>query len=314
MKHFNRQIFIQKYFFLILSLIVATIVSIRIIPDTNHNNDTGRYIKRIYDINTINEYKTPITEIIYYKIMRSVFSKTPVRSYLFFSAIIIPFILIFFIKCNNGDIWLLLAILLSVSYFELTTNALREGIGIVFIIIGIKYRSNKICSYVFLVFSVLIHHYALLYLCFYFIIDSELFKIKKIIIKIVLISILIYYIEIIKMLYNLYSSIYESGKDIVFNMFMVLPILMIKIFIWRFRHTCSEVNQLINYISFLILFAILQAPAIMYRLTVSGYIIILISLIGMKQNINVKKLIFMSSFMQLLVYIIISSNVRVLWV
>lgn len=159
----------EKYIFAILSIAISVIVAMRPIPSVTEPNDTGRYLMHYNKVCQVGiralSAESPF-EKIYYGILVPLCPIMGQRGFMFLSALLPLIALLLFISWRPGTFIYALALPLSVPYFELATNALRQGASIFFLLGAMRFAfDRRICiAFGFYLSSCLIHVSNLIYL------------------------------------------------------------------------------------------------------------------------------------------------------
>lgn len=131
----------KRIIFLTLVLTVGGLLAFRPIPSTFSPNDTGRYVddfkkqcdRPIYDTSQVKQSGS-----LFYFILRPICWTGESRIFLWVTLLATPFAFLFFGKWKQNAHFWPLAAFFSMTGFEFATNALRQGMGLFFLIFAIR--------------------------------------------------------------------------------------------------------------------------------------------------------------------------------
>lgn len=316
----SRKVYYEKLLFVLIAIIYAFILSTRYIPDISSKNDTGRYVENI--TNYPNKYDNgnyKLNEKIYYSIVTSFFDRETIRLYFYITSIAISLVIILVIKWSQLDFFIALAVIFSVYFVDLSTNALRECLALSLFLVTIN-SSNKMVKLISFLFAISIHYFILLYLPFlllyYAYSNKKLYKYIIFAWLLILLILSFFYFRMHNVII-FFRTIYAKGNSVLFNIFMILPIVIIFLFTLHYKNRKDKSNSTALffglYLIILLLLSIIFIPYITYRLTLSGYIILMCMLLGSGYSFKMKLVFPLISMSHLLAYIILSSNIHGLW-
>jgi len=165
----NKNDSIERIVFSVLAVTVVGLLALRSIPSVYSPNDTGRYVSEFYwqCAQPIFDPSQPrLTWALFGAILRPVCWTGEGRLFMFVTALTVPFAFLFFGKWAGGRLLWALAALFSFAGFELATNALRQGVGIFFLILALRLilDNRKIFGVLVGVFAALTHASNIIYL------------------------------------------------------------------------------------------------------------------------------------------------------
>ena len=225
-----------------------------------------------------------------------------------------PLVLTFSSKWENLDFLIACGVLFSVYFLDLTTNALRECLALSLFMCSIK-ASSKVNKVLFLILAALIHYFVLIYLPFMVLywLRKKPLRVHIIIATAVVLIAFAFGMDEIRKWFEFFSTIYMQRQKYSFVLFMILPIafLCCSLGASRFRGPAFYFGI---YLLALLLVCLLFFPYITYRITLSGFVILL-SLMMDSQDFpaRLKLAVPIISISQLFFYCVTSSNVRLLW-
>ena len=284
---------IDKLFFIFIAVVISTLLSLRPIPTLIDSNDTGRYL---YEFSrscaeSILSIEKP-TWITYFVLLRPLCEIGGKSFLLFVAALPLPISLLLLGRWKKSTLIWSLALLISVSGFELTTNALRQGGALLFLLwaIYLRHSGNIVSPIILWLVSVSVHTSNILYgplLYIYHKDDEKLPMLRGILnnsmVVLVLLGVvallsnnyLTSYFEQLPSIYSTYRQYYEQEKSVSFILFMAGPAMMVylvRVILDRRNVTDSETYTFF-YSSIVILMTVVLFPAIAYRLTTTSYVI-----------------------------------------
>lgn len=128
----------ERAIFFLMAVVIIGLLSFRPIPSLTDVNDTGRYLNDFAQSCSIPAFSGWLehpSDVSFNSIFRPLcwMGGSP-RLFIFVAALAVPLAFIFFGEWGRGKLFWALGALLSVYGFEFATNALRQGLGIVFLL------------------------------------------------------------------------------------------------------------------------------------------------------------------------------------
>lgn len=273
----------ERIFFLLLALAVGGLLALRPIPRIYEANDTGRYVDtfNLLCANPILKFGMEdmgMSRLLFNAILRPICWTGQPAVFLFVTALFVPFAFLLFGKWRKGALAWSLAALFSISVFEFSTNALRQGMRLLFFFFAVKLiLDDKILIGLLIgVFAIIIHAsnlgYFPLLLWFAKLGYKKHDSAPKMVLFVVLPSFIILVIAIISVwilasYVETYKNFYEVGSSPEFLIFTALPVYYIYAVRKKFASpdVSSDETTTMVYSSLLMLGTFFFFPAIVYR-------------------------------------------------
>jgi hypothetical protein len=146
--------------FVAAAILYCAALSLRPIPKTTANNDTGRYVANQEEacrFAVLADDSEALPQRAFNFVVRPACLGEENRFFLFFVAIILPISFLLFGQWNHdAAVFLVLGLLTSAVGFELSTNALRQSVSLAFLLASISLR-GRVPRFAALVCALLLH-------------------------------------------------------------------------------------------------------------------------------------------------------------
>jgi len=317
--------FSERILFLVVALTVAGLLALRPIPSILSPNDTGRYIaeftwqctRPIFDSSQKNIGWATFTTL-----LRPVCWIGGSREFMFVTVLAVPLAFLFFGNWKRGGLIWSLAALFSMDGFEFATNALRQGMGLFFLIFAIKIilDEKRYLGIAIGIFASLIHTSNIAYLPLLFWFAKLGYRKRKsasetalfVALPFIVVSgIAIGAAWTLSDSIDIYRLYYKDILSNAFILFVSLPILYV--YAVRYRITSTSVSKdeiaLAVYSSILIIVTLIYFPAIAYRFTfTSGILQIYMAMSANDSNVKQGIYVLVGIMVQLGVYVALANN------
>jgi hypothetical protein len=151
---------LMKVIFVAAAILYCAALSLRPIPKTTANNDTGRYVANQEEacrFAVLADDSEALPQRAFNFVVRPACLGEENRFFLFFVAIILPISFLLFGQWNHdAAVFLVLGLLTSAVGFELSTNALRQSVSLAFLLASISLR-GRVPRFAALVCALLLH-------------------------------------------------------------------------------------------------------------------------------------------------------------
>jgi hypothetical protein len=150
----------MKVIFVAAAILYCAALSLRPIPKTTANNDTGRYVANQEEacrFAVLADDSEALPQRAFNFVVRPACLGEENRFFLFFVAIILPISFLLFGQWDHdAAVFLVLGLLTSAVGFELSTNALRQSVSLAFLLASISLR-GRVPRFAALVCALLLH-------------------------------------------------------------------------------------------------------------------------------------------------------------
>jgi hypothetical protein len=151
---------LRKVIFVAAAILYCAALSLRPIPKTTANNDTGRYIANQEDacrFAALADDSEALPQRAFNFVVRPACLGEENRVFLFFVAMLLPISFLLFGQWDHdAAVFLVLGLLASAVNFELSTNALRQSVSLAFLLASISLR-GRVPRFVALACALLLH-------------------------------------------------------------------------------------------------------------------------------------------------------------
>lgn len=320
----------SRIIFLLSAFAVCLLLSFRVIPDIEADNDTGRYVLEFENVCENIETEISRNSISWQSfnlISSSVCFADSKALFLLLTSAALPLSFLIFSSWKRGNLLLGIGFLLSTFSFELMTNALRQGLSL-FFLIGAFSNFNKYWKLAFAFAAVLLHDSSWIFaplLIIFMLMEinfSEAYR-KKLKFYIILCLIAVFFLGYIIFFFqypagfldfwSVFSEKYAEPQNIYFSIFMIMPIF------WNYLIRSFEFNSTVNnfekitfvYILLLLISILTFMPFITYRFILSA-IVIQTYIIMQQSKISLMGSILIAAgfIVHMLVFLAVGSNVR----
>ena len=320
----------SRVIFLLSAFAVCLLLSFRVIPDIEADNDTGRYVQEFENVceNIETEIsRSSISWRSFNLISSSVCFADSKALFLLLASAALPLSFLIFSSWKRGNLLLGIGFLLSTFSFELMTNALRQGFSL-FFLVGAFSNANKFWKSAFAFAAVLLHDsswiFAPLLIIFMLmkINCNEAYRERLRFHTILGLSVVFFLGCILFLLqyaagfldfWSVFSEKYAEPQNVYFSIFMIMPIF------WNYLIRSFEFNLPADnferitfvYILLLLISILTFMPFIAYRFILSA-IVIQTYIIMQKSRISSMGSILISAgfIVHMLVFLVVGSNVR----
>jgi hypothetical protein len=319
---------LMKVIFVAAAILYCAALSLRPIPKTTANNDTGRYVANQEEacrFAALADDSEALPQRAFNFVVRPACLAQENRFFLFFVAIILPVSLLLFGEWDrDAAVFLVLGFLTSAVGFELATNALRQSVSLAFLLASISLR-GRLSRFAALACALLLHDSSWIFIpCVLYINRRrpEARKTKKYVIVLMLIvaAILGFYtldqrfggqIQEGSSPIDLFNARYGDEASFAFLAFMILPICWI--YAVRKLGSSTEISRE-EKMTFFYSLAILAAtallfPAITYRFAMTAMVLqLFMAMKAADLSMNSGIQIFAGLFFHFLIYAGLSPN------
>jgi hypothetical protein len=318
----------MKVIFVAAAILYCGALSLRPIPKTTANNDTGRYVANQEEacrFAVLADDSEALPQRAFNFIARPACLGEQNRVFLFFVAIILPISFLLFGEWDHdAAVFLALGLLTSAVGFELATNALRQSVSLAFLLASISLR-GRLPRFAALACALLLHDSSWIFIpCVLYINRSrpEARKTKKYVIVLMLIvaAVLGFYtvdqrfggqIQEGSSPIDLFTARYGDEASFAFLAFMILPICWI--YAVRKLGSSTEISreEKMTFFYSLAILAVtaLLFPAITYRFAMTAMVLqLFMAMRAADLSMNSGIQIFAGLFFHFLIYAGLSPN------
>lgn len=295
----NRKEFALRLVFAAAAILVVLLLSVRPIPSVTAGNDTGRYVGNqlqacalpfsgtswvshdssvVLSPSLITDPATSFSLRAFDWIMRPTCLGNEPRFFLFCAALPLPISFLLFADWKReGTLLVAGGMLVSTVGFEFMTNALRQGMGLGFLLAGFAFK-NRLLKIVAIAIAMLLHNsnwfFAPLALLFAY--RSGTLSTKNLLrwsIPVLILVVYLFTVSFFSTLDQLYGALgtyleaYAEKPSLGFLIFMILPLFFIFLvrFLDRRAEPSKEEQTTFWYSTTLLILSVMFFPYITYR-------------------------------------------------
>jgi len=269
-KHF------EFFVFFFIAGITCFLLALRPIPGIFAPNDTGRYVLDFmaycsFGIEEKPTFFQTVSYHTYFGILRPICwaGSAQVPVLLFVAAFTLPLSLLLFLKWHKGVLVWALSLVFSIYGLELMINALRQNLGIFFYFAAfVLVKKHRLSGLLLGAWAVIVHTSAAAFFpLLLWVSQGKLGAKNWAILSVAVVVIVIPDIEQLQDMGAFYSTIYEEGASLLFDLYIILPLYLFY-FIRRLfdgQSVSDDERKCIRYSSVVLLAALAFFPAIAYR-------------------------------------------------
>lgn len=286
----NSQAFFLRVAFLCLAFPLVVVLSLRPIPTQGSGNDTGRYIANQAEACSLPAFTADaapsLPDRVFNLMMRPLCWAPLPAAFLFIAGISIPFALVVFGEWKHQGAFLIaVSVLLSTVGFEFATNALRQGVSLVFLLAAFA-SGNRYVRIAALAAALLIHDSSWFYapLVFLLIVKSHKVTFRTVILwGIPLVAGLAFLVALrfasrftgVSAAFDYYRGSYDLQVSPAFLLFIIAPLFFIFAIRWLDKRglISREERLAFWYSAALLVASMVIFPAITYRFAMTAILI-----------------------------------------
>ena len=317
--------FSERIFFLLLASAVAGFLAFRPIPSIFSTNDTGRYVAEFGQ-----QCKKPVLDSgqnkiswqLFHAMLRPACWIGGKHLFLFLAAMAMPFAFLLFGVWGGEGFLLSAAALFSLVGFELGTNALRQGMGLFFLLwaVTLILHDKKLSGAAVGVFAACVHASTILYvpLLFWFALlhrkksttaaEVALFTLLPVML---VLTAAVAGAWAVASRVERYQAYYHVPLSAAFVMFVSLPIYYVYVVRRKTspESVTSEETALLIYSTLLLAASLLLFPTIAYRIAFTGCVVqIFLAMVCGNASMKQGWYILGGMMLQLGIYVVFSRN------
>lgn len=233
----------ERVIFFLMSVVIVGLLTFRPIPSITDVNDTGRYLNdfsQSCSAPAFSGWAEHPSFVSFNTVLRPLcwLGGSP-RLFMFVAALAVPLGFIFFGEWGRGKLFWALGALLSVYGFEFATNALRQGVGIVFLLWAFAaiLRDRRFVAIITLSIAVIVHisNIAFVPLLLFIWMRSQGYKLGAAKSAFLIIALGVSAVTVIynvrpgllgngEHLYDIFTGIYAHSLSFLFVIFVSLPV------------------------------------------------------------------------------------------
>lgn len=322
--------FNPRVVFVVIFVLYVMVLSLRPIPDELSTNDLGRYLAEFKDFNSLpwlEAMPEDFSRFLFYTVMKPVGWLGGPRLFMFASAITLPLAFLLLGRWRKGGILWAMAALFCFAGFDLQTNALRQGLGVLVLFLALRLvlADFMVLGIAIGGISALFHtsntgFLPLLVMLAVVVSRKKANSRLKITLPLVVVGALatgaLYLFlnpTVFLRWFLLYQGFYTEPQSPAFNLFMSSPILYVFLVRkWVFPRVTTRIETLtIAYSGVLILATIFFFPAIAFRYTLTSCILqIFVSMNTENATLRQGFYTLVGLFFHLLIILTFSTNIR----